>query len=120
MVIGHGEGYKLGIASNRSVSRDPWFGPFGCSMDGFRQDVANLMKEKETEEEENMVTYNTVADIRAGASWAAPTVIKLCKAGALRGGSEAKDAEGYPADLHLSEDALRILVINDRMGLYGK
>ena len=43
VVIGHGEGYKLGVASNRSVSRDPWFGPFGYSMDGFRRDVKDIM-----------------------------------------------------------------------------
>lgn len=67
-----------------------------------------------------MVTYNTVTEIRARADWAAPTVTKLCKAGALRGGTGERDAEGYPTDLNLSEDALRILVINDRMGLYGK
>ena len=120
VVIGHGEGYKLGVASNRSVSRDPWFGPFGYSMDGFRQDVADLMKEKETEEEENVKVYDTMSQIRAEAGWAAPTVEKLCKAGALRGGTGKQDADGYPVDLHLSEDALRILVINDRMGLYDK
>ncbi len=47
VVIGHGEGYKLGIASSRSVKRDPWFGPFGYSMDGFRQDVKDFMGDED-------------------------------------------------------------------------
>ncbi len=50
VVIGHGEGYKLGVASNRSVSRDPWFGPFGYNMDGFRNDVKERMEDMTGEE----------------------------------------------------------------------
>ncbi len=117
VVICHKEGARRGIASNHSDVEN-WFPRMGYSMDGFRQDVKDLMTEEK--EEEDMKTYDTVSQIRAEASWAAPTIEKLCMANALRGGSEAKDAEGYPVDLHLSEDALRILVINDRMGLYSK
>ena len=42
-------------------------------------------------------------------SWASPTIEKLVRKGALKG-----DGNG----LHLTEEILRILVINDRMGLY--
>lgn len=42
-------------------------------------------------------------------SWASPTIEKLVRKGALKG-----DENG----LHLTEEILRILVINDRMGLY--
>ena len=43
--------------------------------------------------------------------WARATVQKLLNKGFLQGASAA--------DLSLSEDALRILVINDRVGLYN-
>lgn len=44
--------------------------------------------------------------------WALPTVKKLIAHGSLKG-----DSKG---DLNLSNDMLRMLVINDREGLYGK
>lgn len=38
------------------------------------------------------------------------------------GGSNTgqKDADGYPTDLDLSLDMIRVFVTNDRAGLYGK
>lgn len=39
--------------------------------------------------------------------------------GYLQGGGK-KDAEGNPADMDLSKDMLRVLVINDRAGVYGE
>lgn len=41
--------------------------------------------------------------------WARPTIVKLIKAGALKG-----DGNGFD----LSQDMVRLLVINDRMGVY--
>ncbi len=52
---------------------------------------------------------NALKDIPA---WALPTVKKLIAHGSLKG-----DSKG---DLNLSNDMLRMLVINDREGLYGK
>ncbi len=68
VVIGHGEGYKLGVASNRSVNRDPWFGPFGYSMDGFRQDVADLMSDSPQKGEDmtGEEIYNKLMEYMAG------------------------------------------------------
>lgn len=43
--------------------------------------------------------------------WAKPTISKLVKKGCLKG-------EGGGV-LDLSEDALKLLVINDRAGVYG-
>lgn len=47
VVVGHFEGYQLGIASNHS---DPghWFSRFGKSMNTFRNDVYNKMNENTT------------------------------------------------------------------------
>ncbi|MBE6105969.1 hypothetical protein [Anaerovibrio lipolyticus] len=45
------------------------------------------------------------------------TVKKMVDKGLLTGGG-LKDAGGYPADLDLSLDMLRLFVVNDRAGLY--
>lgn len=70
------------------------------------------------EEDENMKRYNTMEEISNGAPWATETVAKLIERGAIKGGGLA-DTQGRPADMNLSEDMLRVLVWNDRMGLYG-
>ena len=59
--------------------------------------------------EDDMKRYQTTEEIRRDAPWAAETVEKLIAAGALRGNENGLD---------LSEDMLRLLVLNDRMGLY--
>lgn len=44
--------------------------------------------------------------------WAKPTITKLMRKGYLKGSSEGK--------LMLDDNMLRILVINDRAGIYGE
>ena len=58
--------------------------------------------------------YNTMAQLP---SYAKETIRKLVDAGAIAGGGK-KDANGDPADMDLSHDMVRLLVINDRMGCY--
>lgn len=60
-------------------------------------------------ESDPVQVYKTINDIPA---FALPTVKKLIAHGSLKG-----DSKG---DLNLSHDMLRMLVINDREGLYGK
>ena len=60
-------------------------------------------------ESDTVEVYKTLKDIPA---FAQPTVKKLIAHGSLNG-----DSKG---DLNLSYDMLRMLVINDREGLYGK
>ena len=60
-------------------------------------------------ESDTVQVYKTINDIPA---WAMPTVKKLIAHGSLKG-----DSKG---DLNLSHDMLRLLVINDREGCYGK
>ena len=67
------------------------------------------------EEEEDMERYDTV---QACPGWARPTVEKLVALGYL-GGSGERDEAGEPADLDLSRDMLRLLVIQDRAGCFG-
>ena len=67
------------------------------------------------EEEENVERFNTVGECP---QWAQDTVKKLVDRGYLTGSGE-KDNEGRPADLDLSRDMLRLLVIQDRAGCFG-
>jgi len=62
------------------------------------------------------VRYNTYEEMP---SWAKPTIRKLIEKGYLQGNGTVKDAYGFPADLNLSLDMIRIFVINDRAGIYG-
>ena len=67
----------------------------------------------ETEEE---MRYNKISEMPG---WAQATVRNLCDRKYLSGSGGKKDENGYPADLDLSADMLRIFVINDRAGIYG-
>lgn len=71
-----------------------------------------------TDGDENMKRYNTMKEISDGAPWAVETVEKLIGKNILRGGG-LRDTQGRPADMDLSVDMLRLLVWNDRAGLYG-
>ena len=53
-------------------------------------------------------------------SWAQATIEKLCDRGHLRGGGGPKDENGRPADLDLSVDMIRVLVLLDRAGAFGE
>lgn len=52
--------------------------------------------------------YNTIAELP---DWAKPAVQKLCWAGKLKGKTGNKDANGFPTDLDLSEDMIRLIVM---------
>lgn len=69
----------------------------------------NRLNEPSEETEEEEMRYNTMQEIREKAPWAADTVLKLIAKGAIRGGG-AKDANGFPADMDLSADMLRMMV----------
>ena len=66
--------------------------------------------------EEDEMRYNKIGEMPG---WAKPTIQKLCDKEYLSGNGGAKDESGYPADLDLSIDMIRLFVINDRAGLYG-
>ena len=75
---------------------------------------AKDLAEEVTEEMEDR--FNTVASCP---KWAQATVDKLVALGYLTGSSGKVDDQGRPADLDLSRDMLRILVICDRAGMFG-
>ena len=92
----------------------------GYDMDQFRQDVANAVFKLDTDKEEDDMTkeeviqimneqktvYDTIEEVP---EWAKPTIRKLIDLGLLQG-------EGN--GLGLTYDLLRVLVVNDRAGLY--
>lgn len=100
-IICHAEGYKQGIASNHGDVLY-WFAIHGKTMDDFRWDVKEYI-----EQEDDDVRYKYYEDMP---DWAQPTVKKLMDKGYIKG-------EGGGV-LNLSEDTLKVLVINDRAGLY--
>ena len=116
VVICHAEGYKRGVASNHGDVLH-WFPRHGKTMDDFRADVARIMR---GEEDEDMTPrYNTVAEIQQAASWAMPTIRKMIDKGYISGGGK-KDAKGDPADMNLSMDMIRMLVMLNAAGAFGK
>lgn len=116
VVICHSEGYKRGIASNHADVMH-WFPMHGKSMDTFRADVAALLSPAtDNNEEEDVIMYNKIADCP---EYAQATIRKLVDAGCLSGtGTGAKDADGRPADLALTNTMVRMLVILDRAGAF--
>lgn len=112
VIIGHAEGHRRGIASNHADPEYLWnvYG-MGFTMDGFRRDVYEKMRENDNieEEDEEMTRYKTVYDVP---KWARDDIRQLCDDGIIVG-----DEYG---NINLSEDALRCIVICKRMVERGK
>lgn len=115
VIISHREGNQRGIASAHGDPEHLWKGlNMNYSMDQFRKDVAQRMKgEKDMTREEVIEiiksqnkTYNTIEEVP---EWGQETILKLMGKGIVQG-----DGDG----LGLSYDLLRMLVVNDRVGLY--
>ena len=68
------------------------------------------------EEERDVKRYNGIEEIP---EWGKETVVRLCAAGVLKGCGGERDGDGYPTDLDLSADVLRLLVILDRAGAFA-
>ena len=126
-IICHSEGYKKGIASNHGDVMH-WFPKHGKSMNTFRADVKRLLNANQEDEEMEQLKKEVaelkkeVAELKSPAiynyiddnmpAWARLTVTKLVTRGHLKGDENGK--------LNLSMDMLRMLVINDRAGMYDK
>lgn len=118
----HADAHALGFGSNHG-DINHWFPKaLGKDMASVRADVAALLESAappaSEDEEDNVMRYNSIESIPL---YAQPTVIKLIDKGLLGGvGAGAVDKNGRPADLNLSEDMLRVFVVNDRAGVYGE
>ena len=109
VIICHSEGYSRGIASNHADVMH-WFSRYGVTMDQFRRAVyVELTKD---EEEKKEMRYNKISEMP---EYAQATIAALVDAGKIGGtGTGAKDENGRPADLDLSNDMIRLLVILGR------
>lgn len=102
VIISHAEGAARGIASAHADPTHLWRA-FGMTMDGFRADVAAAMAAKNTDEEDDMVRYDSIDDVPG---WAQDTVRALMDAGVLQGDDQGR--------LDLSMDMIRGMVIGKR------
>ncbi len=99
VIIGHAEGHRRGVASNHADPELLWrTHDMGYTMDGFRADVAEAMKNDE--EDNNMIRYTTIDDVPG---WARGTVKEMMDAGLIVGTGGGR--------LDLSDDMLRMLYI---------
>lgn len=129
VILSHKECYERGIGSNHGDPEHLWDAlNTGYSMDTFRRAVADLVKLRKGEvprpapvvapiEEVREVRYKTLGELREddNAVYYLPTVEKLIEMGVLLG----KGGSGDDRVLDLSEDAIRILVLLDRVGLFS-
>ena len=112
---------KVTVNSDESISVIPGFVDIDCSNRSPRYYIFRKAVDVVTQTEFDAMLkvaekrYNTLAEVP---TWAEPTVRKLCDYGYLLGHGGGKDRNGYPTDLNLTEDMLRILVMTERAGLY--
>lgn len=105
VIIGHAEGHRRGVASNHADPDYLWGAySMGYTMDGFRRDVAEAMKNGAREEALDMPRYDSVAEMP---QWARADAQRLIDRGALLGNTDGK--------LDVSEDMLRTMIVCQRM-----
>ena len=105
VIIGHAEGHRRGVASNHADPELLWQQyRTGCTMDGFRRDVAEAMAKEDREEVPDMPRYDSVAEMP---QWARADAQRLIDRGALQGNTDGK--------LDVSEDMLRTMIVCQRM-----
>lgn len=104
-IISHAEASAMGIGTNHADPEHLWrqLG-MGCTMDGFRRDVAEAMAKEDRKEVPDMPRYNSVAEMP---QWARTDAQRLIDRGALQGNTDGK--------LDVSEDMLRTMIVCQRM-----
>lgn len=104
-IISHAEASAMGIGTNHADPEHLWrqLGT-GCTMDGFRRDVAEAMAKEDREEVPDMPRYDSVTEMP---QWARADAQRLIDRGALQGNTDGK--------LDVSEDMLRTMIVCQRM-----
>ncbi len=116
VILSHKECYERGIGSNHGDPEHLWDAlNTGYTMDTFRRAVAKALEPKE-EPAIKARRYSTLADLKAdpNSAFYLPTVEKLLEKGIFRG----KGGKGDSLILDFSEDAIRILTLLDRAGVF--
>ena len=113
-------------ANEMLITVHRWFANKSCPGDWLYSRLTQLANEvttllkKPSEKEGDDMAENRYNEIKELPEFAKPTIKKLCDKGIIKGKGQKKDADGRPADLNLSYDMLRLLVWNDRAGLYDE
>lgn len=104
-IISHAEASAMGIGTNHADPKHLWrqLGT-GYTMDGFRRDVAEAIKNGAREEALDMPRYDSVAEMP---QWARAGVQRLIDRGVLSGVGNGK--------LDLSLDMIRTMIVCQRM-----
>lgn len=123
-----GDKTLIGQVNRQNMTVHRWFAATACPGDYLYSRMGELAAavnarlgvcEYENDEQEEIdleaKRYNTIAQLP---EWAKLPIKKLCRLGVLEGHTAEKDANGYPATLDLSMDMIRLLVINERAGIY--
>ncbi len=115
-----GDPKLIGQIDKQNMTVHQWFSPTLCPgpyLLSRMGDIAAAVNARlgADKEEKDMQRFNTVGELP---DWAKPTIRKLVLNGILQGKTSAVDADGLSASLDLSMDMLRLLVMNDRAGLY--
>lgn len=109
---------RYGIPIGRVVRHFDVTGKY-CPRYFMDEDKWAAFKARLTQEaRKDVKRYDNMAEIRAAAPWAVPTVEKLIQRGALTGTTGWYDEDGNPTGLDLSEDMIRAFVVSDRAGAY--
>ena len=113
---------KVTVNADKSISVMPSYLDIDCSNRSPRYYIYNKENEMTQAEFDAMLKesdlnkrYNRLSDLPA---WAEPTIRKLCNYGYLLGSGAPRDEQGYPTDLNLTLDMVRLLTITERAGLY--
>lgn len=104
-IISHAEASAMGIGTDHADPEHLWrqLG-MGYTMDGFRADVAAKMAAGNTDEEDDMVRYDSIDDVPG---WARSTVKEMMDAGLIAGTGGG--------NLDLSTDMVRMFYVMKRM-----
>lgn len=109
----------IGQTDRQNMTVHRWFAATACPGDYLYSRMGDLAAAVNARlgaaKEDKPMRYNTLGELP---DWGRPTIRKLMLAGILQGKTSAVDADGLPASLDLSEDMLRLLVLNDRAGIY--
>lgn len=109
----------VGQPDKQNMTVHQWFDATLCPgpyLMGRMGTIAAAVNARLTPEEEtDMMRYNRVDQLP---DWAQGTITKLCRSGILQGHTAETDAYGLPVTLDLTLDMIRLLVINDRAGVY--
>lgn len=87
----------------------------GKHCPAYFMDEAAWQAFKQRLKEDAVEIFESMADVSARAPWATETIAKLIERGAIRG-SGKRDVQGRPADMGLTLEMVRTLVIIDRAG----